>query len=134
MDNANAQPSAEPKAEATNTTTSTPTSSTPTSSTPTSSTPASSTPVAPAGKADKKGGIKAIIIVAICVAALILVNVISKAVSKNMAQKHLDETIEVCSDKGYSSTECKELRDKYNVTCNIITGDCEIEYKYMLFF
>lgn len=127
MDNANTQPSATP--EATNTT-----SSTPTSSTPTSSTPTSSTKVTPEPKQDKKKTVMAIVGVVAIIAALIVINVISKSISKHNAEKHLDETIEVCEDKGYYSDECESLRDKYGVTCNVLTGECEIEYKYTLFF
>ena len=132
MDNANTQPSATP--EATNTTSSTPTSSTPTSSTPTGSTPTSSTTVTPEPKQDKKKTVMAIVGVVAIIAALIVINVISKSISKHNAEKHLDETIEVCEDKGYYSDECEDLRDKYGVTCNMFTGECEIEYKYTLFF
>lgn len=118
MENTNTQPTGTPEA------------STPTS-TPTSSTPAS-THVAPSQSSNKKFDAKSIIIIVAVIAVLALLSFGATSISKSSAQKRLDETIEICEDKGMYSQECKDSQEKNDVTC--VGFKCEAKYHKFIFF
>lgn len=122
MDNSNTQPAGAPV---------TPAASTPESSTPASSTP-TSTPVAPSSS--KGTDKKKIVTILIVVGVLVVLSVVMTSISKSSANKRLNKTIEVCEEYGLLSTECKDAQSKNDVTCNIVTRQCEATYHRFIFF
>ena len=132
MDNSNTQPAGSPVTPAA----STPESTTPASSTPASSTPASSTPTSTPVAPSSSNGMdkKKITTILIVVGVLIVLSVVLTAASKASANKRLNKTIAICEEYGLLSTECKDAQSKNDVTCNIVTRQCEATYHRFIFF
>ena len=76
--------------------------------------PKAQQPLTPEQKAkQKKSAIGAIIAIIVGITLIIIINMISK----NSAQKAVDDVLAECKLHGVNSTECSEIQKKKGVTC-----------------